>query len=232
MPTATLRAVASASASGASITCNKPAGTSVGDLLIAFQSADSGTFANMTTPTGGATWALLTQQQWSAGEPGTNVWWKFAGGSEPASYGFAQASGADGVVAIAAVFGTATTTPVFASSASSVTTTSIPTPSVTPTGSDDLELRWAASKGFGGVTFTWTPPATYTEQVDLQSNTFTSGSMATKQLTSNAASGIQNFTISNNTGGHMGITVAVAGLAFRAARPLILGQAMQRAAFY
>ncbi|KAB8186854.1 hypothetical protein FH608_046025 [Nonomuraea phyllanthi] len=229
---ASLRAVASAANSGASISCNKPTGTEAGDLLLAFHTADVGTLAAMTTPTGGTTWTLLRQQQWVGGDPGTKVWWKIAGASEPASYGFVQSSNADGVVGIAAVMSAATTTPVSASSASSTSSTSIPSPSITPTGADDLELRWAASKAVIGGALTWTPPATYTERVDRQSNTFTSATLATKQLSSGAASGIQNFTISSATGAHMGLTVAVATMPFHTSKPLVFGQAIQRAAFY
>lgn len=228
--TATLRAVASASAAGTSITCNKPTGVEAGDLLIAFQSADAGTFAAMTTPTGGATWTLLAQQQWTSAEPGTKVWWKVAG-SEPASYGFAQSSSDDGVVGIAAIQGAASTTPVFASSSSTVSGTSVPTPSVTPTGIDDLELRWAAAELPSGAT-TWTPPAGYSEQIDVQSGTLTTASLATKALASGAATGIQNFTASTSRSSHIGFTVAVATSVFMPPRPLIIGQAVPRASFY
>lgn len=228
----TLLSVASASAAGAAITCDAPVGTTAGLLLLAFQSADAGTLAAMTTPTGGATWLLLGQQQWANSEPGTKVWWKIAGGSELSTYGFVQGSTADGVVGIAAISGAATTTPVFASSALGASATSIPTPSGTPTGLDDLELRWAASRISGGAAVTWTPPATYIEQIDRQSNTFTSASLATKALASGAATGIQNFTASATSTQHMGFTVVIAGSSFYPPRPIIIGQAVQRAAFY
>lgn len=226
----TLRSVASASGSGASITCNKPAATAAGDILLAFHSTDAGLLADMTTPTGGATWVLLGQQLWVSSEPGTKVWWKVAGASEPASYGFAQGSSADGVVAIAAVEGGVTTTPVFASSSSNTSSTTIPTPSITPTGLDDLELRWAASKSSSGAAVAWTPPASYTEHVDRQSGNFTAGSLAAKQLSSGAATGIQNFTISATSILYGGFTVAIAALVFNPPRPLMIGQALQRAA--
>lgn len=229
--TATLRAVASANAQGVTLTCNKPTGTLQGDLMLAFQVADRGLLADMTTPTGGATWGLLSSQAWVTAEPGTKVWWKIAGAAEPSTYGFAQASNADGVVSVASVIVTNVVTPVFASSASNSSATSIPTPSITPTGSDDLEFRWAASQGVGGA-LTWTPPATYTEQVDRQSGTFTSGTLATKTLTSGAATGVQNFTISTSTAEHMGFTVSVLGTPFFPPRPTVIGQAVMRASVY
>jgi hypothetical protein len=184
----------------------------------------------MGTPTGGAAWSLLTQQAWAGDDGGTKVWWKVAGGSEPASYGFTQSSSADGVVAIAAIHTAATSAPVFASSSSSTSATSIPTPSVTPTAADDLELRWAAMSIAGEELVTWTPPATYTERVDTQSREFTSGCLATKQLASGSATGIQNFTLSLSTSNHMGITVAVTSTFVTVPRPIVIGQAVQRAA--
>lgn len=231
--TATLRAVASAVASGVTITCNKPTGTVAGDLLLGFQTADRGTTTDMATPTGGASWSLLASQLFVTGELGTRIWWKIAGSSEPSTYGFSQVSSADGVVAVAAVITPVTTAPVFASSAATASATSIPTPSITPTGADDLEFRWAASQGQGGATLTWTSPATYTEQVDRQSGTFTSASLAAKTLSSSAATGVQNFTISAATTAYIGFTVAVAGTAPPLPpRPIMIGQpAVQRAAF-
>ncbi|MEU6710014.1 hypothetical protein ABZ897_00930 [Nonomuraea sp. NPDC046802] len=226
---ATLRAVASAVGQGTSISCTKPTGTAEGDLMLAFQSADRGTLAQMTTPSGG--WNLLGSQQWADAEPGTKVFWKIAGASEPTSYGFAQNSTADGVVAIASVIVSVVKTPVFASSASVTSTTSVPTPSITPTAADDLEFRWATSQGVGSA-LSWTPPATYTQQVNRQSATYTTASLATKTLTSAAATGIQNFTSSVTTANHMGFTVAVVGTPFQSPKPLVFGQALQRAAFY
>lgn len=226
-----LRAVASVAAAGTSLSCSKPTGTLGGDLLLAFQAADAGVFADMTTPTGGSTWTLLGQQVWNGGDPGTKVWWKIAGGSEPSSYGFAQGSGADGVVVVAAVEGAASTTPVFASSNGAGSTT-IPTPSVTPDGVSDLELRWACSKSVGGGLVSYTPPATYTEQADLQSGTFTSGALASKLLSGGGATGVQNFTISTSSPDFVGFTVAVTSGAFLAPRPLMLGQAVQRASYW
>lgn len=227
---ATVRAVASAAASTTSFTCSKPTGTLAGDLLIAFQAADGGTFAEMTTPTGGAAWAALGQQQWSSAEPGTKVWWKIAGGSEPATYGFGQGVNSESVVGIAALVSFDTTaTPLLTSSASGSSTTNVPTPSVTPT-TASLELRWAASWGMSGTAITWTPPATYTEQIDQSSGSFTSAALATKPVPA-GATGIQNFTSSQTTTQYLGITVAVAGVS-SPPKPFIVGQAVQRAAFY
>lgn len=228
---ATLRAVASATGQGVSITCDKPTGTLEGDLMIAFHVADAGTMAAMGTPTGGATWQLLGTEQWVTGEPGTKVWWKTAGSSEPATYGFSQGSSADGAVAVAAITTPVIDEPVIESSASNTSGTSVPTPSITPATSDDLEFRWAASKGQSGATLTWTPPATYTERADRQSNMFTSATLASKTLTSGAVSGVQNFTLSTSTNAHMGVTVAIAGTPFFPPRPIVIGQAVQRAAF-
>ncbi|MEU7741971.1 hypothetical protein [Nonomuraea sp. NPDC049158] len=228
--TATLRAFTSASSATTSYTCNRPT-VVAGDLMLAFQSADTGTLANMTTPTGGATWSLLTSRTWGSGAGG-KVWWKFADSAEPSTYGFAQGSGADGVTIIASISDTSTSLPVFADTGSDVASATVATPSVTPTGADDLELRFATAAGSGGAV-TWTSPATYTQQTQVQSTTFTTGVLATKALSSGSATGTQNFTLSASKSRNLGFTVAVAGVSFVPPRPILIVQpAVQRAAFY
>lgn len=230
--TASLVSVSSLMQDGAAVSCNAPTGTTGGMLLVAFQTG--GTLAGMTTPTGGATWTLLGQQGWSdAATSGTNCWWKIAGGSEPSSYGFTSNSPSNtNAIGIALISGTATTAPVFASSASGVTTATIPTPSITPTDVDDLDLRWITSRNSSGQVITFTPPSGYTEQIDFQSGVQLAASLATKQLASGSATGIQNFTGSRTSIIHMGLAVAVTKSLFLPPPPKVLGQAVQRAAFY
>jgi hypothetical protein len=196
-------------------------------MMLAFQSADVGTLANMATPTGGATWTLLTSRQWN-GTAGGKIWWKFAGGSEPATYGFTQGSGADGIVIVFSVSGTAATMPVFAGTGGTDSAT-VATPSVVPTGGDDLEFRFATAAGTDQA-ISWTPPAGYTLQEEAQSTSYTTGAVATKALTSGGATGSQNFTMSASMPFNNGFTVAVASLVFAPRRGLMVGQAVMRAA--
>jgi hypothetical protein len=230
--TATLVSVSSLMQDGAAVSCNAPTGTTGGMMLVAFQAG--GTLAGMATPTGGETWTLLGQQGWSdAATSGTNVWWKIAGGSEPASYGFTSNSSSNtNAIGIALISDTAQTAPVFASSASGTATASIPTPSITPTAADDLDLRWITSRNSAGQVITFTPPSEYTEQLDFQSGVQLAASLATKQLSSGSATGIQTFTGSRTSIIHMGLAVAVTKSLFLAPRPTVIGQAIQRAAFY
>src|ERR1044072_377176 len=166
-----------------SFTCPKPAGTFSGDILVAFQADDWGVSTGIGNPTGGSSWGSavisLTQGPYVFH---TKVWIKTAGGSEPSTYGFTQPSGADGVVMIACIRDAAL---------SYVTGTDInngtayfTTPSVTPVGTADLELRYVAGS-VGGPTVTWDWTGTdgpYTEREDAQSSTFTTASLASKSL--------------------------------------------------
>jgi hypothetical protein len=208
---ASIRSVSSAgSGSVGSFTCAKPDGTAAGDVLVAFHTSDTGVLADMGTPTGGETWQPLASRAGDGGWAGTKLWVKVAGGSEPATYGFTQdaAGPADGVVAIVAIAGAATTTPIVTQTGSATPTVSVPTPGITPGGAADVELRWAASATSGG-NVSWEPPAGFVERVDEQSGLFTSASLATRTLSSAASTDIETFTSSSPVFYH-GFTVAVA----------------------
>lgn len=180
----------------------KPTGTVEGDVLLAFQSADGGSDPSsaMTTPTGGSIWRLLDSLATNAGGTyflATKVWWKLAGASEPASYGFAHLAASDGVCAVTNVKNTSTATPVVAQSSEASPGTTVDTPSTTPTGDNDFELRWVAASDSGGGSsaVTWADPGpAFDERADLQSTSFTTGCLATRALTSGSGTGVQTFT--------------------------------------
>ncbi|WP_326646693.1 hypothetical protein OG884_18880 [Streptosporangium sp. NBC_01755] len=231
MPAA-LRAVATGTLNATgSGNITKPAGTAADDILIAFHSTDEGTLANMGTPTGGATWqSLATRGSGGSFDLRSKVWWKVAGGSEPADYTFTQNSAGRGCVAIAAIVGADITTPVVAQTGNDAFSATAPTPGITPAGSSDLELRWAAAyPDFEAGT--WTPPPGYSEESDQQAGGNTMASLAVKALTSNVATGTVNFTASLTVGYRHGITVAVASLPAPAGRrPVLSTAAVHRAA--
>lgn len=178
---ASLRDSTVATSVSTSFTCAKPSGTVSGDVLVAFQTGDWGNASSMGTPTGGATWQQLTSRDAGANALHTKVWWKTAGGSEPSTYGFTQASSSDGVVVVAAVRD-ATGTPTFAST-DNHGAAFFDTPSVTPSGTADYELRFVAATGGGsGSTWDWSSTDGYTEAEDAQSTSFTTASMAHKSL--------------------------------------------------
>ncbi|MFC4006652.1 hypothetical protein ACFOY2_05430 [Nonomuraea purpurea] len=226
---ASVRAVTSASSATPSYTCDRPT-VVASDLMLAFQVADLGTLADMSTPTGGTTWQLLAQRSWN-GIAGGKVWWKVAGASEPSTYGFAQEGTADGVVIVASVSGARTTTPVVAQTGTDGNSLTVPTPGITPTGADDLELRCAIGQG-PEAAVTFTQPAGYTLHTQVQSGLYPAEALASKALTSGAPTGVLNFTVVPDVWDPIGFTVAVASAIYVAPPPRLFSQAVQRAAYY
>lgn len=199
-----------ASGTTGSFTCTKPTGTVQNDILVAFHGADVGTLTDMGTPTGGDTWLPLASRARDDGTgAGSKAWWKVAGSSEPSTYGFTQASNADGAVSIVAVQSGSTNTPVVAQTGGNTAGTSKATPSTTPNGADDFEIRCVLLHGPGASGLTSTPPATYTEQTDVESGQYVLCTTATKALSSGAATGTQNFTISASVSEWHGFTVDI-----------------------
>lgn len=194
------RSVASASSGSTSFTCAAPAGVVAGDILIALQATDLCIESGMTSPTGGGTgdgapWRVLTMAtdgRNSVFPASMRVWWKRAGGSEPANYTFTQDSGSDSVVIIAAASGVLDVPVVSRTFVTTTSSSTTDTPSTVPTKSNDLEFRFATAK----ANVTWTAPGTLTERADLVSGTFVSATLATRVLASSAATGVQTFTSS------------------------------------
>lgn len=169
-------------------TVTKPAGLASGMILIAFHSADFGSLADMGTPTGGATWLPLGDMA----NGGTNtlktkVWWKVTTATDvsASNYGFTQNSGADGVITLALIrFADTTVTPII-QEMSNDGLSLFSTPSTTPAGTDDYELRWVGGAG-GGSGLNWQQAAGtigFTEWSDLQSGVYTTGALFGRALT-------------------------------------------------
>jgi hypothetical protein len=187
--------VSTASAtSGTSYNAARPASTVDGDILVAFAYQD-GTSHTALTLSGGSTWSLL--QAGNSSDIGSMaLYWKQAGASEPTDYTAGKTSGtAAGIVIIRATSGAATA-PVFAVNLTGQDgTTSISTPSVTPSGTADLLIRFAAAATFESVT--WTAPASHTERADFRdTGNGISITAATRQLAAGGATGTANFTAS------------------------------------
>lgn len=207
MPSVRGTSQASQAGAGASFTCTKPSGTVSGDLLLAWHSADIGALAIMSITAAGTAWSTLT----TAGVDGTNpgkLYWKIAGASEPASYTFNQDSGADAAATMIAVQDGSTNTPVFATGTGG-TGTSIQTPSTTPAGTTDLDVRFVCASGALATTESLTPPGTYTEFADIGSRQYVYVSGAYKILSSGSATGTQNFTITTSPTNRRGVTVTI-----------------------
>jgi len=196
-------AVTTATSTATTYAVAPPSDVVAGDVLIAFQSADAAVLADLTEPTPNpstvpAPWELLSSAYTDASNDlATKIWWRVAGDDEPASYTFTHNASSDGIVTIAAIKDAGHATPIVAQTLESAPGTSVDTPTTTPTSNNDFELRWVAMTDATGAANTWTAPAALTERSDLQSSTFTTGSLATRALTSGAATGVHTFTASS-----------------------------------
>ncbi|MEV0149113.1 MULTISPECIES: hypothetical protein [unclassified Nonomuraea] len=179
---------ASSKASGTTgaFSAPKPSGAAAGHRLIVFHFSDVGSLSDMGTPTGGAAWgspiATRTEGQDTVH---CKVWAKTLGVSEPSSYGFTQNSGADGVVIMVAVRNWDTSSTEVVASMSNPEAAVMSTPATVPHASNDLEIR-AAGGSWGSIAgATWTPPQEdgWAEWADLQSQQYTTASLAVKALT-------------------------------------------------
>lgn len=183
----------------------KPTGTAQDDVLLACASVGQGDASAVGVPTGGATWTLLDSLDAGSGDLHTKIWWKVAGGSEPANYAFTMSSTSIASVAILAISGAGTNTPLHASSTAG-SGTNVSTPTLTPNAADDLEVRIASATDFIDA-FTWTAPATYTQRASLDSL-----GVATKALSSGSATGALNYVADATPSSRHGFTIDVATL--------------------
>lgn len=127
-------AAASTTGSGASVAANVPAGTSAGNVMLAYVALRVD--VAFTAPVG---WNRIGTGQ-AETNLRTEMYWKVATGSEPSTYTWSFAGSAVSHVIIAAYSGVDNTTPVgteFASSPENTTRTAHPCPAVTTAGS-----RW------------------------------------------------------------------------------------------
>jgi len=171
------------------ITVNKPGGVISGDLLVATVAyADDGGFS---TPSG---WTLLTSYEYSSGgdQGSYAIFYKIAGGSEPASYTF-EASGltsADFIGMIAAFSGVDSVDKISDSDMSTDDSGSLSTaiaPSVTANGSDGILITgvgaYDASTAAGFI-----PPSGHTKINGVDQDTV-SFSIGYEALSSSGSTG-------------------------------------------
>lgn len=185
---------------------DKPAGTVEGDLLI-LAIANQSPSGNINNPTGGAAWSAGPTVSGAGGIISAKTWYKWAGASEPATYGLSIGIASDTVCILVAVENPHESDIPVSATSTTRTTTTVSTPGVTPNSDQDLELRFAFANRSGALTFA--PPATYTEREDLQANSEIAGTLATKALSSSAATGALNFTTSATNNDGAGITFAI-----------------------
>lgn len=184
---ATLRSVSYIASENTSYAVAKPSGTAEGDVLIAWQAAGLG--SSLAAPTGGGTWLPLEATSGGDVLP-VRMWWRVAGASEPTGYGFSHAGGAESVAAVAAISGGVTTPPLSDSFQGSGVNT-IDTPSVTPSTTGAVELRFAAAFTFEGASLT--PPSGLSPRFTASADLVVTAAVSRK-LNSAAASGVKTFT--------------------------------------
>lgn len=184
---ASLRDSTVAASASTSFTVGRPAGTASGDIMVLVQSGDWGAATSMGNPTGGASWgsAVISMTQGS-NTLHTKAWIKTAGGAEPATYGCTQATSSDGV---AMVFCIRDANLVYVTDTDTSNSTAFfSTPSISPGGDADFEIRYVAGTGGGsGVLWDWSGTSDplgnpYVEREDSQSGSFTTASAATASL--------------------------------------------------
>jgi hypothetical protein len=195
-----------------SFNCTKPSSVTSDIMLVLCHLSTAGVLADMGTPSGGTTWLPLDSSLWvNPNGGGVKIWWKIAGGSEPASYGLTQNSGGRGSCSIVAVQDPGTGTPVVDHSGASGNTTSLTTPSTVPNGPDDFEIRFACGRANGFQTVSFTPPAGFDERTDITSSIgLASQSAATRTLSSGGPTGTHDFALSAPLTNYLGFTVDVA----------------------
>ncbi|MEU4410773.1 hypothetical protein AB0F88_40235 [Streptosporangium sp. NPDC023963] len=196
MPTPTLvGSVTSATSSSTSYSCNKPTGVAAGDLLLSLQWS-AGTIGAV--PSG---WTQLETQTSGAT---SRVAYLAAGGSEPGNYTVTQTAQPGGTIIIA-VADASLAAPVSNSSSIAVGS-AVSTPSVTPAGLEDFEVRFAVALNAGQ---SFEPASGFTEQVDV-ADTGEGGAMcATRVLASGAATGTHTFGTSGTPSAPHGYTIAI-----------------------
>lgn len=151
----------------------------VGDILLAFQSADgNGGTSSFGISGGSGSWqrdASLQGPVWS----GSVIWRKTVTGPEPATYTVTQGgSDPDVVTTILALRG-ADPTGIIITSAAGTTA-----PAASPASASGLEIRYSAGAA-SGATVTWAQLPGY-DGLDIQSRSFTTASLAVRPYLSSA----------------------------------------------
>jgi hypothetical protein len=179
--------------SASPLTVNRPVGTATGDLLVAIivQHAPTGHLTDLTAPDG--TWT--EQGNYAGTNSQGKVFTHVAAGGDPSTWDFPYYVNADTCLGMFRVQG-ADTTPVVVVTSTNTTslTSSYDSPTVTPTGSDDL-LICTISDISNGVTFTTTIPASMTTRNKTQiAGGFMAEAGASQQLLSSSPTGAKTWT--------------------------------------
>lgn len=170
-------------------TASKPVSTASGDLLVYAIAQGDSVIANLTAPAG---WAPTSSA--NGGSVTGKLWTKVAGGSEPSTYDFPYSSGADVTAVMIRVTGADTTpTLVQAVGTAGPNGGACDSPSVPPTGADDL-LIVVMSAACGGTTLVETDPSGTTDLGQGQvAGGFQAMAAAWQALASGSATGAKTW---------------------------------------
>ncbi|QFY09630.1 hypothetical protein GBF35_25905 [Nonomuraea phyllanthi] len=209
-----IRSTATAASGESSYIIGAPDGVAEDDVLIGIQAADRGSTANMTTPTGGATWQPLDSLDATSDLGVTQairVWWKRAGSVEPGLYTFNQASGSDGVCLVIAIKDASQSAAPKITRSTDGTGPNITTPGITPSSENDVELRIVAAYSLG-TAITFTAPDGLTPLNSIQSRIYTAMAAAVRTLNTSSPTDPADFIASpdDSADWRAGYTVAIA----------------------
>ncbi|HSW99667.1 MAG TPA: hypothetical protein VLH38_01380 [Patescibacteria group bacterium] len=211
-----VRSASSALANSGSVIVTRPAGVVSGDLLVALHFEDPfGSLAAMTAPAG---WALVGTHTGASGNPFGKVWYKVAGGSEPASYIFGQDD--TSVVVVVAISGQDVTVPVnvgpvwFDGGSAQLAHVA---PDVTTTASGCLLLcAWSSTSDFA---LSYTPAGGMIEQGDITS-AFVFGSVDSEVLGAAGSTGTRTATASSSSNNnYAAVSLAISPLGTSTSNP-------------
>lgn len=194
--------------SASPITVAKPASFAAGQILVAVivQHNNPSSQADLTTPSGWTPQGTLD----GTTSDGKVFSWTYTG-TEPATWDFPYRATADTCLGLFRITGADTTpTIVVTSTATETVATPMDSPSVNPTGTNDLLICLLANNGNGTV-LTETDPSGMTDlgQVGVAGN-FMALAAAKEQLASSSATGVRTWTSigpTGQTGGTLSIAV-------------------------
>lgn len=166
------------------ININKPAGTIEDDLMIATVLRDSAN-TNMSAPVG---WTQIGQG--NANSSRLAVWYKVATDTEPASYTFTLGLSDDVTGSIVTIRNVDTINPINISGTATGNDEYPTAPSVTTTSDNVLLIAVAGADDNGN----YTPPAGYTEHVDIDASLYVTQTVASMVQSTSGASGTAIFT--------------------------------------
>lgn len=204
--------------SASPLTVSKPASFATGQLLVFVITQDGGALTSLTAPTG---WTALSAVVDISSQRVKAFYHVFDSG-DPASWNFPYDGGSSIAGALFRITGADTTpTIVAATNSSNSNTATMDSPSVTPTGTDDVLLCTYSNQG-GAHTLVYTVPSGMTNLGSSQvAGGFNCMAAAKVQLASGSATGVKTWSGLSPTGGAAG-TFSIAVKSASGATPLSL----------